>query len=331
MALLLTGRAAAATMCDTLRLAAGQESDLSPQSRSLLPTAGLLLGAIISGLAWLPLRAIERGGVAGLWVALSVVAIACVPLMPALTRLRGLARRDLLDLAWIAALIGVAYAFYTASLTTTEVARAILLFYIAPVWGTLLEVFVLRQPLTMRRAGALGLGAAGLAAILGIGLDLRFAMNLGDILALLSGILWSVGLLFVFRRTGPGLAAQSAALAVGALIGAIAMVLLLERAPPPSLDTLAAVGPWILVTGLAFVLPLWVLSLWAGRSLSPARATLIFMAEVCVGVGSAALWADQPFGARETIGTILVLAAAFVEFSGAHGTAPLSPQGAPPA
>jgi drug/metabolite transporter (DMT)-like permease len=304
---------------------------LSPQSRSLLPTAGLLLGAIISGLAWLPLRAIERGGVAGLWVALSVVAIACVPLIPALTRLRGLARRDFLDLLWIAALIGVAYAFYTASLTTTEVARAILLFYIAPVWGTLLEVFVLRQPLTMRRTGALALGAAGLAAILGIGLDLRFAMNLGDILALLSGILWSVGLLFVFRRTGPGLAAQSAALAIGALAGAVAMVLLLERAPPPNLDTLAAVGPWILVTGFAFVLPLWVLSLWAGRSLSPARATLIFMAEVCVGVGSAALWADQHFGARETIGTILVLAAAFVEFSGAHSAAPLSPQGAPPA
>jgi drug/metabolite transporter (DMT)-like permease len=291
----------------------------------------LLLGAVISGFAWLPLRAIERGGVAGLWVALSVVAIACLPLVPALSRLRGLARRDLLDLFWIAALIGVAYSFYTASLTTTEVARAVLLFYIAPVWGTLLEVFVLRQPLTLRRAGALGLGAAGLAAILGIGFDLRFTINLGDVLALLSGILWSVGLLFVFRRTGPGLAAQSAALAVGALAGAVAMVLLLERAPPPGLETLEAAAPWILLAALGFVLPLWVLSLWAARSLSPGRTTLIFMAEVCVGVGSAALWADQAFGARETIGTMLVMAAAAVEFGGVQSAAPLSPQGAPPA
>jgi drug/metabolite transporter (DMT)-like permease len=296
-----------------------------------MPTAGLLLGAIISGLAWLPLQVIERAGVAGLWVALSVIFVACLPLLPALSRLRGLRRRDHLDLFWIAALIGVAYAFYTASLTSTEVARAILLFYIAPLWGTLLEMFVLRQPLTLRRAGALGLGAAGLIAILGIGPDLRLDMNLGDLLALLSGLLWSIGLLFVFRRTGPGVGAQSAALALGALAGAAAMVLLLEQAPPPTADTLATIWPWLLVTGLGFVLPLWVLSLWAGRSLSPARATLIFMAEVCVGVGSAALWADQAFGARELIGTALVLAAAAVEFGGADKQAELTPLGAPPA
>lgn len=296
-----------------------------------MPTAGLLLGAIISGLAWLPLRVIERAGVAGLWVAMSVIVVACLPLAPALSRLRGLRRRDRLDLFWIAALIGVAYAFYTASLTTTAVARAVLLFYIAPLWGTLLEMFVLRAPLTARRAAALCLGAAGLIAILGIGLDLRFDVNLGDVLALLSGILWSIGLLFVFRRTGPVVAAQSAALALGALAGAAAMVLLLEQAPAPTLDTLVNVWPWLLVTGLGFVLPLWVLSLWAGRSLSPARATLIFMAEVCVGVGSAALWADQAFGMREIIGTALVLAAAAVEFGGADQQAGLTPQGAPPA
>jgi len=41
------------------------------------------------------------------------------------------------------------------------------------------------------------------------------------------------------------------------------------------------------------------------------------------------LWADQPFGACETIGTILILAAAAVEFGGAQRAAPLSPQGAP--
>lgn len=300
-------------------------------SRLPLPTIGLLLGAVISGLAWLPLRAIERSGVAGLWVALSVIVIACVPILPTLLRLRGLARRDLLALVWVAALIGVAYAFYTASLTATDVARAVLLFYIAPVWGTLLEVFVLRQPLTLRRTGALCLGAAGLVAILGIGPDLRFTMNLGDALALLSGILWSVGLLFVFQRSGVSLAAQSAAVAIGALVGALAMVLTLEHAPAPDPGTLEAAALWILLTGWGFVLPLWVLSLWAGRILSPARATLIFMAEVCVGIGSAALWADQPFGLRETIGTVLVLAAALVEFGGAHGTDALTPQGVPPA
>jgi drug/metabolite transporter (DMT)-like permease len=209
------------------------------------------------------------------------------------------------------------------------VSRAILLFYMAPVWGTLLEVFALRQPLTLRRAGALLLGGAGLVAIFGVGLDLQISFNLGDVLALLSGILWSVGLLFVFGRTGSGPGVQSGALALGALVGGIAMVLLLEPAPAPSIDEIARAAPWILASGLLFLMPVWLVSLWAGRVMSPARMTLIFMAEVCFGVGSAALWADQPFGVRETVGTILILAAAAVEFSGAPSAAPLSPQSAP--
>ncbi|HJR23597.1 MAG TPA: EamA family transporter, partial [Dongiaceae bacterium] len=119
------------------------------QSRPFFVTTGLLVGAILSGLTWIPLRVIEHRGVTGLWVTLVVVAIAALPLLLALPRARGLARRDLVGLFWIAAFIGIAYAFYTASLTTTQVSRAVLLFYMAPVWGTLLEVFVLRQPLTL--------------------------------------------------------------------------------------------------------------------------------------------------------------------------------------
>ena len=303
-------------------------SGLPSQSRPFYVTTGLLVGAILSGLTWIPLRVIAHHGVAGLWVTLAVVAVAALPLLPALSKARGLGRRDLIGLLGIAAFVGVDYAFYTASLTTTQVARAVLLFYMAPVWGTLLEVFVLRQPLTLRRGSALGLGFAGLIAIFGIGLDLQLSLNLGDVLALLSGILWSVGLLFVYRPSAAGPGVQSGAVALGALVGGIAIVVLLESARPPSLDVLAAASPWILVTGLGFLVPVWVVSMWAGRIMSPARMTLIFMAEVCFGVGSAALWADQPFGARETVGTILILAAAVVELGGSQSPAPLSPHGA---
>ncbi|HNB28710.1 MAG TPA: DMT family transporter [Alphaproteobacteria bacterium] len=286
----------------------------SSRLKAALPTLGILLAALISGLGWIPLHAVARAGIAGLWITLAVVFVACLPLIPALPALLSARGRDRRDLAWIGGLIGVAYAFYTASLTTTDVARAILLFYIAPVWGTLLEVFVLRRPLTPLRVASLALGAAGLATILGIGADFSAGVKLGDVLALLSGILWSIGLLFVFRREGAGVAVQSAALALGALAGAAILALWLEPAPFPHPAAWVDALPALLVAGLLFVLPLWVLSLWAGRRISPARTTLIFMAEVCVGVGSAALWAGQAFGWREAAGTVLVLAAAAVEF-----------------
>jgi drug/metabolite transporter (DMT)-like permease len=293
----------------------------SSQPNLLLPTLSVVFAAIMSGLAWLPLNVAAAAGIAGLWVTLAVVIIAALPLLPGLPLLFRARGRDLRDLWWIGALVGVDYAFYTASLTTTDVARAILLFYIAPVWGTLLEVFVLRQRLTWRRVASLLLGGAGLATILGVGLDLDLTINMGDVLALLSGILWSIGLLFVFKRGGTGVGAQSAALGLGALVGAIAMVLLLEPTAAPSLDALKIALPWFLLAALLFIMPVWVISLWAGRRISPARTTIIFMAEVCIGVGSAALWAEQGFGWREAAGTLLVLAAAAVEMVPSRQTA----------
>jgi drug/metabolite transporter (DMT)-like permease len=287
----------------------------SAPSSATWPTLSVLFGAVVSGLTWLPLHAAAEAGIGGLWITLAVVifaALPLLPLLPAVCRLRG---RDFKDVWWIGLLIGVEYAFYTASLTTTEVARAILLFYIAPVWGTLLEVGVLRQKLTLRRVLSLVLGGAGLAAIFGIGLGFDLTVRLGDILALLSGILWSIGLLFVFKRGGKsGVGAQSSALAMGALLGAVVMALLLEPAPAPDLGVLLQALPWLVVGGVIFILPVWVITIWAGRRITPTRTTIIFMAEVCVGVGSAALWAGDDFGWRETAGTILVLAAAAVEF-----------------
>lgn len=283
------------------------------QSGTTLATLSVVFAAIMSGLAWLPLHAAARAGIAGLWVTLAVVVVASLPLLPGLVALCRARGRDLRDLWWIGALIGVDYAFYTASLTTTEVARAILLFYIAPVWGTLLEVFILRQRLTWRRTASLVLGGVGLATILGVGLDFDITMNLGDVLALLSGILWSIGLLFVFKRGGTGVGAQSAALALGALAGAIPLALLLEPTAAPDLAQLKVALPWIVLAAMLFIMPVWVISLWAGRRITPARTTIIFMAEVCIGVGSAAVWAGQGFGWREAAGTLLVLAAAAVE------------------
>jgi drug/metabolite transporter (DMT)-like permease len=162
---------------------------------------------------------------------------------------------------------------------------------------------------------SLVLGGAGLAAIFGVGAGFDLTVRLGDILALLSGILWSVGLLFVFKRGGnSGVGAQSSALAAGALLGAVAMALFLEPAPAPDMAQLFQALPWLAISGAIFILPVWVITIWAGRRISPTRTTIIFMAEVCVGVGSAALWAGDDFGWRETAGTVLVLAAAAVEF-----------------
>jgi len=277
-----------------------------------LAVVGMLLAALVSGFYWLPLRAVAAAGVADLWACAAIALLvlpACLPLLRGGRVAAGAGR----DLVLIGLLIGGAFACYTASLLLTDVVRALLLFYIAPAWSTLLEVLVLGRRLTLRRAAALLLGAAGLWTILGGDGALPLPRNAGDWLALVAGLLWSLGSLVSFRRTDLSTGVQTLALALGALAISLALALLGVGAGPPDGAALLAALPWLLFVALILTLPMWFLTIWGVRQLAPARATLLFMLEVCVGVLSAAVLTAEAFGWREAIGMVLVLAAAAVE------------------
>jgi drug/metabolite transporter (DMT)-like permease len=287
-----------------------------PHRQTALPSIGLLTAALISGLYWLPLRQLEQAGLAGLWAPLSISLLAGVPL--ALFLLRRLKRSwaDWRDLIAIGLLMGGAYSFYAAAFTLTDVVRVVLLFYLAPVWGALLELFVLRRALTLHRCASLALGIGGLLVILGAGNSFTLSANAGDALALAAGVFWSIGLLVVFRRTELGTCDQIAAQAAGAvMVVAVVAAIGLFGHPTPSPTTFAAALPWLLFVAIALTVPMWCLSLWASRHLPPTRTTLLFMIEVCIGAGSAALFSGDPFGWREGAGTGLIISAALVEIA----------------
>lgn len=285
-----------------------------------LAAGGLLVAALISGLYWLPLRALAASGVTDLW-ACALIALVVVPACaPAIRRAMRLDGRSQRDLALIGLVIGTTFTCYTASLLLTDVVRALLLFYIAPVWTTLLELAVLKRRLTWRRLCALTLGAAGLWTILGAGWRFPLPENAGDWLALASGLLWSVGAMVSYRRRDIGTGQQTAALALGSLASALLLALVGVGAAAPSGEMIGNSVGWLLPIALALTLPMWFLTLWGIRYLEPARATLIFMLEVCVGVLSAAVLTEEPFGWREATGMLLVLGAAAVELTPAVGT-----------
>jgi drug/metabolite transporter (DMT)-like permease len=77
----------------------------------------------------------------------------------------------------------------------------------------------------------------------------------------------------------------------------------------------------LIVAGI-WVLPGLLLSFWAAARLSPTRASMLFMAEVVVGVATAAIWTDYPFGWREAIGGLVIVSASVLEILfGAHAPA----------
>ena len=184
---------------------------------ALLPSLGIALGGAFWGLFWLPVRMLGEMGLQGAWPG-ALIYLGCTSaLLPLVAlRWRGLIRHARV-LALCGLLTGTAFATYSASLLMTEVVRVILLFYLTPVWGTLMGLAFLGERLTWSRAAALVLGIGGLLVVLGIGERLPLPHNLGDWLALASGVAWAWGSMELYRAGAVPVAEQIVAFMLGSL------------------------------------------------------------------------------------------------------------------
>ena len=140
------------------------------------------------GVYWMPLLYLESLGLIGASAGTALYVSCLIALIPVMIRYRLLFLKQWRVLLLSGVLTGCAFSLYTTSLAYTDVIRSILLFYLTPVWGTLIGIFVLKEKLTLTHLGVIICAFLGLYAILGSGGGLPIPRNLGDILALFSGI-----------------------------------------------------------------------------------------------------------------------------------------------
>lgn len=282
----------------------------SPLTGTVVVTVGALWG-----LYWLPLRRLDAVATAGPWATLAVVALACALLAPfawtGRARLRGAGRQALASLA----LGGAAFVLYSNGLLYGQVAVVILLFYLTPIWSTLIARFWLGWPVSWWRYAAIGCGLVGIGLVLrGAHGGLPLPRALGDWLGLASGLLWSIAStgIRVHSRTRP--AETNFVFCAGAAVAALVLVLALGGEPPrvPPPGHVAALGWTLLIGGLWWAGSLTAF-MWATQRLEPARVGILLMSEVLVGAISAALLAAEPFGPLLATGAVLVIAAGVLE------------------
>jgi len=280
----------------------------------LVPSLTLLLGAALWGLYWIPVRGIERAGVEAIWAGPTVFGASVLVMLPLLVlRLRNyLAHWRHILLPGL--LAGFAFALYIASINLTEVVRAILLFYLSPVWSTLLGMLLLNERLTANRVVALLLAFAGLYVVLVIENGLPWPRNNGDWFALLSGLCWSVASVKLFQDGARMVLEKVITFVAFALLMSLLLVLWQQGglAGMPDAASLAAGWYWIALIAVC-MLPITWLTIWPATLLSPGRVGMLLLGEVLVGVSSAALLLDEPFGLRELAGATLIVAAGVVE------------------
>ncbi len=275
---------------------------------------GILLGGALWGLMWWPIRVMADIGLWGMWPPALIYVFTLLLMLPIAVKRRRFIAARWRQLAVIGLLSGSAFTFYTVSLLMTEVVRSLLLFYLTPVWGTILGIAVLGERPGPGRVCAILLGLGGLLVILGLGNGWPLPRNGGDWLALLAGVLWAFASLKLYQMGNIAAQDQMLAFVSG---GAVVSVLLLMFGGS-QLGGALPVGVFLDALPYAFLFSLYFaptlfLTLWPATILTPGRAGLLLMSEVVVGVFSAALFANEVFGFRELVGTLLITTAAAVE------------------
>ena len=268
----------------------------------------LLLGAAIWGLGWMPLAHFADQGLAGMPVVLCTYGMLCTVAVPLVLRQRRQWWPQRGALLAIGAFGGWATAGLVAALSEGDVVRAMLLFYLAPVWGLLGGRLLFGEQLTPARLGALALAMLGIALTLGVSRETFRPLGPSDWLAL------SAGFAFALNNLATR-AAEQVTLASKAVVGFIGsaalggLFCLLQGTPLPTLDA----HQWLQLAGFGLF---WLAAMGAAQygfsHVEASRAAVLVVIELLVAVLTAAWFGERELGLREWLGGSLVLAAALI-------------------
>jgi len=285
-----------------------------------LPTLAILASTVLWGTWWIPLRKLDALGFGTIWSTGGGLLIPALLMLPALIAQRARIARAGAPLLLSAFFFACALALYAEGTLRGHVARVILLFYLTPVWSTLLARVMLGEAITARRIFTLVFGLSGLLVILEVDNASPLPRDVGEWCGLASGVAWGLAMVYT-RRAGAHPVADKVALQFVFLLLLFAALTAIPGGRQWSSAGLAAaldVGPqlWLWLAGFALVwnLPVVWLTFYGGARIEPGRVAILLMLEVAIGIVTAAAFTDEPFTVREGIGAVLIIAAGLTEF-----------------
>ena len=265
------------------------------------------------GLFWIPLRALEDAGLHGRWVTVVYFLVPTLCLLPVgIWRWKHFQAGGF-QLQVTAMVSGGALLLYSTSIVYTEVVRAMLLFYLTPIWGTILARIFLGDVITPLRIFTILIAIAGMLTIFGLGVQFPMPKNIGDWMGIGSGILWAVAMVRIRMDQNISALDMSLGFFLWSLIFSFLAAMVLAPSYIPSVAETLPTMPLLLIFMALLILPGTYASLWGPKFLSPGLVGLLFMTEIVVGSISVAFLAGEPFGVREITGIFLIVGASLLE------------------
>ena len=275
----------------------------------------LLIAAGMWGLFWIPQRALETGGLTGGWATISQMVIPFAMLLPiSLWRLyKG--QSFGLEYPLIGLLFGGGIACYANSFLLTDVVRALILFYITPVWTTIFEIVFLRQIPRFYRYITLVLALSGVWIVFGQEGVIPLPQNSGDWIALLGGILIAASAVRMEIKKPEGIyPILFSFFFYGGLFTLIQSYFLSDYlGDAPSIESWVAMMPWLILIAILFHIPTNIVILGAPSRIGAGIFSIIILFEIVVGTFSAAVLTDELIGWREILGSSFIIFAGLTE------------------
>lgn len=287
-------------------------------TRSSIETLAMIAVAaagVAWGIFWIPLRALDEAGIAGVCAVVLFYVLPTLLLAPIII----LRRRQIVKGGWslqIAGLLaGVALVCYAGALIFTEVVRATLFYYLTPIWSTLLARIVLGEPITGPRWWTISLGLIGLLIIVRADTGISGGLNIGDWMGIVGGIIWAAAAVHMKSdEDGNGIDFTLSYFAWGSVAALFLVILPLDSSNfIPDWKTVRSVLLWMIPVALLLVIPPAFAIMWGATLLSPGLVAILFMSEISAAAVTAAIWAGEPFGPGEISGVILITAAGIFE------------------
>jgi drug/metabolite transporter (DMT)-like permease len=151
----------------------------------------LMLGSVVWGLAWWPLKYFGQLGLDGHAIALTAYTLLGVLSIPLIWRERYFWLGEWRLLVLIGVLFGLANFLFTWSLMVGSVVRSMLLFFLLPAWGVIGGWLFLSEQLNYMRLLAVALCLAGVFTIVGGFAVFETPLSFADAAAFIAGVAYT--------------------------------------------------------------------------------------------------------------------------------------------
>ncbi|MGD8926670.1 MAG: DMT family transporter [Thioalkalispiraceae bacterium] len=201
-----------------------------------------------------------------------------------------------------------------------EIVRVILLFYLSPIWSTILARFVLKEELTLLARLTIILAIIGAMTMLwSPDIGYPWPASSADWLALSSGIAFALANLFIHLARRTSIQVKTSVAWVGVVV--IASLMIVIQSPPLQISSISTVFSALLV-GVILMSIMTFCVVYGVTHMPIHRSAVILLSEIVAAAVSAYLLTDERMSLYEWTGGSIVILAAYLAARQQKNTTP---------